>query len=107
MHSSRKRASENFANLNDRISDCKRSERTKREHRLEKSADSLFQTIHYFHYLITQSQKIHYFTTPTLRAQRAPQPLLRLPSEALAALALLGIQAAHLLGRPHLLQIVF
>ena len=41
VHSSRKRASENIANLNDRISDCKWSERTKREHRLEKSADSL------------------------------------------------------------------
>ena len=40
VHSSRKRASENFANLNDRISDCKWSERTKRENRLEKSADS-------------------------------------------------------------------
>ena len=40
MHSSRKRASENYASLNDWISDCKWSERTKRENTLEKSADS-------------------------------------------------------------------
>ena len=40
MHSSRKRASENYASLNDWISDCKWSERTKRENTFEKSADS-------------------------------------------------------------------